>query len=213
MAGAAFSLFLDFSNTPSLLLRLFNYKLQNFNSALNGYFKSEITSFQIASGLFALLFTAIASIIKSVEYKLNKKKSINVLRKIYAGDELELFLLDALTNGFMVSITLETNKCYIGWIPSVNPEDSVRDAIALIPAFSGYRNQENLELDIKRNYYSHYKNAGLLDQEVDFSQIYNYRVVIPLKKVAHASFFNPDVYKKLSQSSDSTPEKNDGIHS
>ena len=120
------------------------------------------------------------------------------------GDPLELLLRNALAD--LVLVTLRSGKVYIGWITSnFNPAYETK-SILLLPAHSGHRDKDTLEVEFTTDYLSVYerykelviKDRRTLEEESELSVLepVDFEIAIPISEVVSVSQFNPEVYKK-----------------
>src|SRR5947208_3374452 len=70
--------------------------------------------------------------------------------------------------------------------PNLEPHDTF---VALIPFFSGYRDNSTLQLRLTTDYLGVYESEGLDPKE--------FRVVIPVSSIRMASLFDHSVYPKF----------------
>ena len=126
------------------------------------------------------------------------------------GDLIELLLDDALQGGWHVELTLRTGKSYVG-LPMGTTEPGVGDegAIEIIPLFSGYRSEEKLELKLTRYYGTDIAllvrgpanhRAGVAERD--------FRVLIPIREVATARLFDPDIFRHFNRDTNDSSRTN-----
>ena len=120
----------------------------------------------------------------------------------HQGNLIELLIDEALDRDIYVEVSLSSGKSYIG-IPLMNgfPSREYAD-IAIVPAFSGYRDKETQELRISASYMralnamiGSQTDPGTLDAE-------DFRVIIPMREILTARLFDPDAYVRLNQDAD-----------
>jgi len=117
----------------------------------------------------------------------------------HQGNLIELLIDEALDREFFVEISLSSGKSYIG-TPLMNgfPSREYAD-IAIIPAFSGYRDKETQELCISASYMPALNaivgprtDPTTLDSE-------DFRVIIPMREILTVRLFDPDAYVQLNR--------------
>jgi len=102
-----------------------------------------------------------------------------------------------------VSITLDNRKVYIGYIwDSLEPG---RDShLTILPLYSGYRDDDKLEMHVSRKYVSVFKlleeltNAGNESNEEDVTtRLDEYRVVIPRSRLLSVNLSVSSLYGNI----------------
>ncbi|MCY3641831.1 MAG: hypothetical protein OXH37_12530 [Gammaproteobacteria bacterium] len=138
-------------------------------------------------------------------YLLNRFTNRNRAQRELAqhqGNLIELLIDEALDRKMFVEISLSNGKSYIG-TPLMNgfPSREYAD-IAIIPAFSGYRDKETQELCISASYMPALSaivgsrtDPGTLDAE-------DFRVIIPMREILTARLFDPEAYVQLNRDAD-----------
>lgn len=118
------------------------------------------------------------------------------------GNSLTKLLHRAQTGNFLVSITLDTRKWYVGWVAESTNLDPQEFYFRLLPFMSGYRDAEKLETH-RTVFYQDVLN----DQKLDPEQLF---ITVPLKDVKLANLFLPNVYNEYfveeTEESESEPQ-------
>lgn len=125
------------------------------------------------------------------------------------GNELERLVTRAFRYEHLLSVTLTTDKYYIGFMANT-PEPS-RDYhyLKLVPASSGYRDPETKEM---RETTAYLEVRQAIEEEaarreagedvpgdpVDLDPE-DYAVIIPVDKIASLTIFDPEVYRKFQE--------------
>lgn len=110
------------------------------------------------------------------------------------GNELELLMKDSFHQGYLILFTLKNDKFYIGWAETLPiPERS--KYIRIIPAFSGYRNDDR-RLVFTTQYldvYAMYMQEGKVKaiDELDIN------IVIKIEEIVTASRFDYEVFERF----------------
>lgn len=201
LAGAATVLILDFFNIPSHVLHWMGLNPDVISAKFDSYSHDQITTYEIAAGFIALFFSFFVSRLQR-SLMANSPWFANKLLELYSADPFEYLLFESLIEGYMVSLTLDTRKCYIGVVDSMEPDEGPMSSVSIIPMFSGYRCEEKLEFNFVRNYSEHFEAAGLFEDDADFAELLKYKIAIPVSRIAHVSFFDISVYEQLSSDHD-----------
>lgn len=148
----------------------------------------------ICAFLFSLIFTYIGN---QTIFRDNKYHVQAAIRRV--GNELELLLLSSLQHTYLLEFTLENDKVYIGWVKEL-PIPSISTYIRIIPAFSGYRDEEK-HLNFTTDYYqvyNEYIEQGVVKEIGEM----NIDLIIPLEQLVTVSYFDNEMYEKFVDSSD-----------
>ena len=128
-----------------------------------------------------------------------KPRSIRKLA-VRQGNLIEVLLYDAIEQGRIVELSLESGKSYVGRpLSSVYVAHGVTKDIELIAMFSGHRDEHTKKLkldlyydtDINRLLALRYSDVG---RQVDLSE---FKVVIPAERVVSARFFDQEIYLRM----------------
>lgn len=119
--------------------------------------------------------------------KLNKGRIDQALWKAAEENELEELLLESLGLLRTVSITLSSNKVYVGLILTTPEPKTERRVIALLPYMSGYRTETGKV--IFTTYYDQFYNKDTPETDAE-----KFRLVLPVDKMLSVSFFDVDTY-------------------
>ena len=135
-----------------------------------------------------------------LNFYFNTNRASNLTINRYAG-ELEKMMYRAMGEFLLVSITLKSQKVYIGWpvralIPNPRRGD-IGPSIRLQPAISGYRKEETLRVVYTTDYERVYQRIeeeavpglgeeGRLRKE-------DLQMVIPVEEILSANFFSTDI--------------------
>jgi hypothetical protein len=125
------------------------------------------------------------------------------------GSELEKIVHRAWTDKLMLSITLTNRKVYVGWpVFTPDPRQSVED-LRLLPAASGYRNENTLRLEFTTEYNPVYRrierNPHLRLEAEDFE------IVFPVDELVSVNLFSPKVEQEWFEPSPQQPETTNGL--
>jgi len=172
---------------PYVLHIIFEITNLSFHEKLHNYIPPEIsillTSFFLGPimGLFLNLSSPVGNfflsnffepLVDMAEKEIGFKDicSRYIIEKY--GDDLEKLFDKASILEAMVLLTMKNNKVYIGWaVEAPKPEKPDNIFMKILPAFSGYRCSDTLELVIKTQYiktYEKIKNGALTHMNLNF---------------------------------------------
>lgn len=141
----------------------------------------------LATFALALVLSVLLPYLVNLVYR--RERAVRRTIQLY-GPELERLLYRAIQRIFPVSVTLKNEKVYIGW-PVWTPEPSgeTRD-LAILPAFSGYRDPRTKQLTLSTQYLPIYDRIleGALEMGAD-----DFQIVLPLEEIRTANFFSLDL--------------------
>ena len=129
-----------------------------------------------------------------------------------AGDHVELLVQESINDQMPIEVTLRSRKVYIGLGLESGIGTSSGSDIALIPMYSGYRNEGTLDLSIDIDYLSVIWDFVKFD-ESQTSEVAGerrdserFRVVIPVTEVVSARLFDEKVYDEFAENSNESEE-------
>lgn len=138
-----------------------------------------------ATSALSMVLGPIAAMILNVFIDTDEAKDIEVRRN---GNPLIRLLYSAAKEGFLVSITMDNRKWYVGWIlesPSLLPAERY---FRLLPYMSGYRDQSTLET-FRTVFYEDVLNSP----EIDKGELV---LTLPIDSVKIAGRFNENAYNE-----------------
>ena len=108
-------------------------------------------------------------------------------------DEFDSILFRCLERNQAVMVTLDSRKIYVGYVAGLWEPRSTRRGFGLIPAMSGYRDKDTLELQPTTFY-------DILDAEIEDStsgafQQFKLEMMIPYSRVSTMAIFDPDAFE------------------
>jgi hypothetical protein len=136
-----------------------------------------------ATSALSMVLGPIAALILNVFIDRERASGIEVLRN---GNPLIRLLYRAAKERFLVSITMDNRKWYVGWIlesPSLLPAERY---FRLLPYMSGYRDQATLET-FRTVFYEDVLNSPEIDKD-------ELVLTLPIDSVKIAGRFNENVY-------------------
>ena len=131
---------------------------------------------------------------------------------VEAGDHIELLIQESIDDQVPVEVTLRNRKIYIGLGLEDGIGTSSESDIALIPMYSGYRDEETLNLKIEIDYLSaiweflEYDEGGSSDEDIDRWSSEEFRVVIPVTEIVSARLFDEELYDEFAELEGQTEE-------
>ena len=113
-----------------------------------------------------------------------------------SGDLIEHLLQEAVDKRFIVELTMENGKVYIGHPVESGVATSAVSDVSLIPLFSGYRDHATKELTITTSYRAALQSLRSRDDLT----VTDFQVLLPKDHIQSARRFDPDVYLEGFQS-------------
>ncbi len=165
-----------------LIIRLLNHFCPQINALWAGYFPAAYSD------------TVVLSVVLGAALPLLINRFYNEHQGAWRAarennDFVELLLAEAMTLNELVELSLHSGKSYIGFVveSGIKRQQGEPD-VALLPALSGYRDQETRELKITTDYAPVISLAleswGLSDED--------FRIVIPMSQIVSARLFFPE---------------------
>ncbi|MGB5930563.1 MAG: hypothetical protein WBH03_20445 [Cyclobacteriaceae bacterium] len=143
-----------------------------------------------ASLLIAITFSELANLFLSEKDAIKKAIKFN-------GNELELMLETSFSDEELLQFTLDNGKFYIGWVKEL-PVPHVSNYTRIIPAFSGYRNEETRRLIFTTQYLSVYSEYLLEGKIRNISDIRS-DLVIDISNLVSVGYFDLEMYKRFNR--------------
>ncbi|KXF79914.1 hypothetical protein ATN88_11700 [Enterovibrio coralii] len=89
-----------------------------------------------------------------------------------------------------------SRKCYVGiCFGEAGFDDGGCEHVSILPLLSGYRDKDNLSLEIKTNYHVHFEDHDIYSGKHDSLTVNHFRVIIPKSEIESYSFFDVDTFK------------------
>ncbi len=112
-----------------------------------------------------------------------------------AGEHVELLIIESIEAKIPIEITLRNRKVYIGLAGDTGVGGSPDADVAVVPMFSGYRDENTQDLVITLDYFSvidmYLADKPSLTEE-------DFRVVLPMSEIVSARLFYENVYDRFS---------------
>ena len=109
-------------------------------------------------------------------------------------NEFEYMLVTAMTTEFMVMITMDDNKVYVGWAYQVSdPAKAERKYFSIIPVMTGFRD-EHRKVEFTTYYNELYQltNDALAHLNID-----HFAVALPVQRLVSCRPFDADAYSRF----------------
>lgn len=111
------------------------------------------------------------------------------------GNSFEKFLKNAFVNEKLLLFTLNSGKCYVGWINRL-PIPSFSKYVKIIPAISGFRNEDK-ELIFTSDYISLYQKYRADNRLNEIEN--NVEIIIEISDISTVSHFDLQLYEKFNK--------------
>lgn len=116
------------------------------------------------------------------------------------GDDLEYLLLSALDRTMPVLITLNSRKVYVGMVLEALDPAIDRKHLRIAPILSGFRNDDNLEVNFTTNYWQVYEQIlEGTSKSLSHLEIQDFEIVLPVCEICSASLFDIEAYYQFTQ--------------
>lgn len=116
------------------------------------------------------------------------------------GNHLERIIWFSLTEkkdeDKLLMLTTKSNKVYIGYINRLDEPIGVT-YLTIIPNFSGYRNKENLKLEITTSYTDVIEKYVLEDRKADIGN--KLGVILPVSEILFVSKFDTEIFGRFQE--------------
>ena len=111
------------------------------------------------------------------------------------GEHIELVIIESVEKVKPIEVSLQNRKVYIGLAVDTGVGSSPDADVAMVPMYSGYRDEDTLDLRITMNYdpvISRNLEANPSQERVDF------RIVFPMSEIVSVRLFDEGVYDDFS---------------
>ncbi|MBN3043261.1 MULTISPECIES: hypothetical protein [Pectobacterium] len=126
----------------------------------------------------------------------NENRRIDALVKAVGNNALEGLLIEASATQFPIIVTLKSRKFYVGFVHCPAFEHGTFDYLEILPLLSGYRDKDNLTVNVTTNYKEHYEKSGILKGRANLDLV-DFRTLIPKPEIEGISFFDLDTYNSF----------------
>jgi len=118
----------------------------------------------------------------------------------------ELLFEHAMQNSRFVELTLRTRKVYMGWVLNCPPPHITREGVEVAPIWSGFRDEETLEVvfttqydEVLRTYFDSDGGDGSPQARAQQLRDEGAVVVFPMSEVVSARIFDEERYRELAE--------------
>lgn len=94
---------------------------------------------------------------------------------------------EASARQFPIIATLSSRKIYVGLVTCPALENGLSEHLEILPLLSGYRDKDDLTINITTNYHQHYLDSGVISG-MSRLNIQDFRVLLPKDEVETISF-------------------------
>lgn len=115
------------------------------------------------------------------------------------GDDLELLLFRALEKTMPVLVTMANRKVYVGMVVELMEPHLERKNLRLLPLLSGYRREDNHEVDFTTSYQAIYEEILTDSKDGDSLDPEGFEIVLPCALIQSLSLFDITTYLRFSQ--------------
>ncbi len=168
---------------------------------LSGEDSSRLRDLKFAlCGLLSLSMAYGVGSLKKLWFK-NENRRIDALVKAVGDNALENLLMEASATQIPIITTLKSRKFYAGFVYCPAFEHGTFDYLEMLPLLSGYRDKDDLTINITTNYHEHYESSGITKGKSELS-LSDFRVVLPKAEIEGISFFDLDTYSAFKEAED-----------
>lgn len=133
--------------------------------------------------------------------------AVKLMKRVTRNNDFEELLVRAMSKTLPVMFTLESGKCFVGWIiAGINPVE-LRKEVRLLPMLSGYRDQATHKENFTVNYHNVLTTVENADvNDLNHLEPSDFEIVIPYDRITSSHLFDPEAYIHF-QSEESQIEK------
>jgi hypothetical protein len=133
----------------------------------------------------------------SIYYRLRKNRLLDEIKKI--ANDLEKLIINSTLNVSSVRLELDCGKVYVGLPEYPDLDGGELKYVTFLPLLSGYRDEKK-NIVFSNNYYRHYQQNHIEDdsEELNVDDVYDFKIVIPVKDIVVISNFDPEAYLQIS---------------
>ena len=129
------------------------------------------------------------------------------LWKAIKDDDISVIIYTAILKSMPVSITLDNNKVYVGYVLMTPDPCQELKAISLFPLVSGYRDSSNREMVLTTRYEEVYDRILNKESSDDDLEMDDFRLVLPMKRICSISLFDMVAYSHFVKAAKRSLEK------
>lgn len=201
-SGATLCMFIDYFDLVAKLLEQFNITLKDLSKL--AITSGDVIKFDdvrlIAWAFVSVSLSAFCGLVSRLYFRLFPDRRFKLIAKIARNDHLDAFILDAAATQTPILVTLGSRKCYVGiCFGEAGFDDGGSEHLSILPLLSGYRDKDNLSLEITTNYHIHYESESIYTGEHDRLTLEHFKVIIPKSEIESYSFFDIDTFKAFKE--------------
>lgn len=190
---------------PFLFICIFtNFILFSIPSWLN------IDPLLLVSEDYSVLYTALSApflayiAARAINYFLSDHRESDLFIQAMTMDDFDAVLLQSMTFGDPVAISMESRKIYVGYVYTTLEPGEKNSHLTILPLLSGYRDRETLEFKILARYelvisaLRQVDSSGSDDviKELE-SKLSRYTLSVPRTKIVGLHLFNQDLHEDV----------------
>jgi hypothetical protein len=160
----------------------------SFIGLLDKHFPDPFTAEVLLSLALALVLPVLLNLVYRSEW-CAKRAARN------AGEHMELVVIESLEESKPIEVSLQNRKIYMGWAVDTGVGSSADADVAMVPMFSGYRDEDTLDSMITMDYAPVIRRNLGQNRALDLR---DFRVVIPMSEIVSVRLFDEDVYNDFS---------------
>lgn len=170
---------------------------------------SEIMNYNTVSGLkhSILIFIISWPLAKILNFIFKKKFAFDYTIKRW-GSQLDRLIWFSLTEkkdeNKLLMVTTKGNKVYIGYINKLS-EPIGESFITIIPNFSGYRNKENLQVEITTSYTNFIQEYITKNKQSEIGE--KLGIIVPVNEILFVSKFDTEIFGRLNENIQTTKDE------
>ncbi|HHB6859375.1 TPA: hypothetical protein ACN7KA_004101 [Klebsiella pneumoniae] len=196
--------FLTFALNISGGFRWFSNALNLTPDSFNGMLSTTTDKPQRINEIKQIAWVVISIVLAALFGWLNKRRTSkgdrrwDALAKAVGNNAFESLLMEASARQFPIIATLSSRKIYVGLVTCPALENGLSEHLEILPLLSGYRDKDDLTINITTNYHQHYLESGVISG-MSRLNIQDFRVLIPKDEVETISFFDTETYNKFKE--------------
>ncbi len=196
--------FLTFALNISGGFRWFSNALNLTPDSFNGMLSTTTDKPQRINEIKQIAWVVISIVLAALFGWLNKRRTSkgdrrwDALAKAVGNNAFESLLMEASARQFPIIATLSSRKIYVGLVTCPALENGLSEHLEILPLLSGYRDKDDLTINITTNYHQHYLDSGVING-MSRLNIQDFRVLLPKDEVETISFFDTETYNKFKE--------------
>ncbi|MFV0574010.1 MAG: hypothetical protein ACK5NC_01090 [Vibrio sp.] len=190
LSAAIFCIIFDYYNIVAVVLNKLGFEFKNFDSLSITIEDIKVGAWSVTSIILAYISGGISKLV----YRSSDKRN-RAITKTLACDYMDTFWIRAMVEIRPVLVTLKSRKCYVGLaLGDVGAMEDGCNSLLILPLLSGYRDKDDLSLEINTNYYKHYLENEIGENSPNLN-LSHFQNVLPKSEVESLSFFDIDTFR------------------